>query len=68
MKNINCFNQSPPIALRGWVVYYPTGEGRDDDYDYDGESYRYCGNAGWSSTIGGATAEIDDLLVQKSKQ
>jgi hypothetical protein len=42
-------------------MYYPTEQGVQHDADYDGESYRYCGNCKWSNSIEEAKAEIDDL-------
>lgn len=49
----------------GGYDYYPTEEGRDDDADFDGESYRYCGNVQFAHSIEAAKREIDDIIYEK---
>src|SRR5690606_24245644 len=48
--------------------YYPTEEGRDDDADFDGESYRYCGNVKFAHSIDAAKDAIDDLVGPRSEE
>lgn len=43
-------------------MFYPTEEGVQHDADCDGESYKYCGNCKWASTLEEAKNEIDDKL------
>lgn len=49
-------------------IIYPTEQGIDHDYDLDDDSWRYCGNCRWSSSIEGAMDTVDDILRTKSKQ
>jgi hypothetical protein len=39
--------------------FFPSDPGRDDDYDFDGEDYKYIGNVRYASTIEEAKNEID---------
>lgn len=43
-------------------MYYPTSEGVQHDADYDGESFRYCGNCKWASSLEEAINEIKEML------
>jgi hypothetical protein len=70
-----------PLKYRGWtivmddgayrpsnqIMYFPCDE-PDHDYDYEGESYHYCGNAHWDADCAThATVCINDL-IEKQKQ
>lgn len=60
------------VYYRGYTIepedhyryaFYPTRQGRDDDADFDGESFVYCGNAKFASSIEDAKDEIDAILA-----
>lgn len=53
-----------PYSKNTHYCYYPTEKGRQDDADYDGESFVYCGNAKWADSIEEAKDEIDALTDQ----
>jgi hypothetical protein len=42
-------------------MFYPTEEGVQHDADCDGESYKYCGNCRWASTLEEAKDEIEEI-------
>lgn len=44
-------------------MFYPTEQGIDHDADYDGESYRYCGNCKWADSIDEAKDSIDEIIM-----
>ncbi len=45
-------------------MFYPTEEGVQHDGDCtDGESFSYCGNCEWASTLEGAKEAIDELTA-----
>lgn len=50
-----------PYRKEPEFMYYPTAEGISHDGDYDGESWKYCGNCKWASSIEEAKLEIDEL-------
>lgn len=52
-----------PSSCMGYD-FFPTDEGRDEDYDWTGDGYRNCGNVGHASSIEGAKAEIDDKIFE----
>jgi len=60
------------IQYRGYTIeksfrgydFYPTEQGRDDDYDLDGEDYKYCGNVRHASTIEEAKDAIDEKIIE----
>jgi hypothetical protein len=52
--------QSGPAQL----IIYPTDQGIQHDYDYDGDGYRYCGNSEWADCIDEAKYKVDELLKQ----
>ncbi len=54
-------DSSYPYAM-GRFKFYPTEEGVQDDADFDGESYKYCGNCKWADSITDAKWEIDDMV------
>jgi hypothetical protein len=43
-------------------ISYPTEEGISHDADWDGDSWRYCGNRTHASSIEYAKLEIDSKL------
>jgi hypothetical protein len=45
--------------------FFPTSEGENDDADFDGDSYRYCGNGKWANSIQDAKEEIDTILYEQ---
>lgn len=45
-------------------MYYLTEDGVQHDADYDGESYKYCGNCKWASTLAEAKDEIDEQIEE----
>jgi hypothetical protein len=52
----------------GWYPrykFFPTDEGENDDADYDGESFHYCGNARWADSLEEAKDEIWETVFQK---
>lgn len=53
----------PSHSPFGGFDFFPTEQGRDDDYDYDGERYRYCGNVKHASTIEEAKDSIDEEIM-----
>lgn len=73
LDRLEAIRKSQEVLYRGYTIdkaeygyeYYPTDEGRDDDADFDGESYRYCGNVRFASSINAAKREIDDLIYEK---
>lgn len=50
-----------PYSNKPDFMYYPTSEGAQHDADYDGESYRYCGNCRWEDSLDGAKDAIDEI-------
>jgi hypothetical protein len=46
-------------------MFYKTSEGIDHDADFDGESYKYCGNCKWSDSIEEAKDAIDELCWEE---
>lgn len=51
----NPYSNSPEF------MFYPTADGISHDADYDGESYKYCGNCKWADSIKDAQIEIDEI-------
>lgn len=69
---------SVPMTYRGYTIescvrgydanignfmFYPTEQGVDHDADYDGESYKYCGNCRWADSIEEAKDEIFEKVM-----
>lgn len=54
----NPYNKNPEI------IFYPTDQGIDHDYDYDNESWRYCGNCKWVGSVEEAMDEIDEIVAE----
>jgi hypothetical protein len=52
------FNYNP-YAVHPMTMFYPTNEGIQDDADYDGDGFNYCGNCQWVSSVEEAKDEID---------
>lgn len=46
----------------GRYIFYPTEEGIQHDADYNGDSYKYCGNCKWCSSIEEAMLLIDEIV------
>lgn len=53
-----------PYGKECEYIFYPTSEGIQHDADYDGESFRYCGNCRWADSIDDAQIEIDELTFE----
>lgn len=51
-----------PYARQIEYMFYPTCEGVQHDMEYVNESWRYCGNCKWESSLEEAKAAIDDIL------
>jgi hypothetical protein len=47
-------------------MFFPTSDGIQHDADYDGESYKYCGNCKWADSVEEAMIEIDELTFEPS--
>jgi len=45
-------------------MFYPSSEGIQHDGDYDGDSFKYCGNCKWADSIEEAMIEIDELTFE----
>lgn len=41
------------------IIFFPTDEGIDHDYDMDSDGYSYCGNCRWAGSVEEARIEID---------
>lgn len=48
--------------------FFPTQEGRDEDYDWTGDGWRNCGNVGHAMSIEGAKDEIIDKIMMATPQ
>lgn len=53
----------PSTSPFGGFDFFPTEQGRDDDYDLDGEDLKYCGNVKHASSIDEAKDMIDELIM-----
>lgn len=51
-----------PYSNKPEYMYYPTADGVQHDADYVNESWKYCGNCEWESSLEEAKAAIDDIL------
>lgn len=78
MAELEAIRKRNEIHYRGYIIeptssgcpyggydYYPASEGRNDDADYDGESYRYTGNVGFESSIENAKDAINERIMEK---
>lgn len=72
--------QCRAIMYRGYIIeptsngcpyggydFYPASEGRNDDADYDGESYHYTGNVGFASSIDDAKDQIFEKIMTSTQ-
>lgn len=50
------------IKYGSLFFFYPTAQGIQDDADYDGDRYVYCGNRRWAGSIQEANDMIDELV------
>jgi hypothetical protein len=58
-----------PYCNKPHYIYYPTDEGRQDDYDGDSEGWHYCGNAFMAWDLEEAKGDIDEIILNyKSKK
>lgn len=51
-----------PYSIKPEYMYFLTDDGVQHDGDYDGESFKYCGNCSWADSLEEAKAEIDDKI------
>lgn len=56
----NPYNKTPEL------MSYRTEQGIDHDYDYDNESWKYCGNCTWTDDLEDAKAQIDEWEEQNA--
>jgi len=56
----NPYNKTPEL------MFYQTELGVDHDYDYDNESWKYCGNCTWTDSIEDAKSQIDEWEEQNA--
>lgn len=69
------------IMYRGYVIeptsngcpfggydFYPAAEGKNDDADFDGEDFKYCGNVGFASSIEDAKDQIFEKIMMAMPQ
>lgn len=82
MQSVRRYTEELPFDYKGYtlqkdqrnpygpaeIMFYLTEDGIQHDGDYDGESYRYCGNCHWSSTIEEAKEEIDELVYRTTEK
>lgn len=50
-----------PYGKECEYMFYHSKEGIQHDADYDGESFKYCGNCQWASSLEDAMSEIDEM-------
>jgi hypothetical protein len=50
----------------GGFDFYPTAEGRDEDYDWDGDSWRNCGNVQHAATLDEAKDAIWEKVMEST--
>jgi hypothetical protein len=53
-----------PYRKEPEYMFYPTEQGIDHDADYDGESFKYCGNCKWTDSIDEAKDSIDEIIME----
>lgn len=65
------------IQYRGWTIepstaypyggweFYPTDEGRNEDAEWDGDSWRDCGNVKFASSLDDAKDQIWEKVMEK---
>lgn len=47
------------------LIIYPTADGVDHDYDWNGDNWKYCGNCKWAFSIDEAKGIVDELIFDK---
>ena len=52
----------------GGYDYYPTEEGRNEDYDWTGDGWQNCGNVGFASSIEDAKDAIWEKVMTSLPQ
>ena len=53
----------PSTGYMGGYEYWPTAEGYNPDYDWDGDGWRNCGNVQWASDLDEAKDEIFEKIM-----
>lgn len=60
-SNRNPYSKTPEL------MFYKTDQGVNHDYDYDNESWKYCGNCTWTDNLEDAKAQID-IWIEENEQ
>lgn len=58
------FTIEPSTGYMGGYSYYPTAEGRNEDAEWDGDSWRNCGNVQWAASLDDAKDAIMEKYIE----